>query len=351
MNSTCLCLQVIFLICMMQAWIGDSVYHRFPKCAFLAKGSPILFHKPTGIKPATKSHSRNEHKVSKIAKSASGLLDEDWEDVEARPRLSRVMDLIVRRVVTSRTKSHLNLNVTCFSPSTRKLLSGFLPNVNITFDELYFDKVQITGGATIQALGSDFKMLAFPLKPFFRQSRALKKPMEVYGEIYLTQEDVVESPAIRKTAQNLINILVQKALKMLPQFSEVLAVAVKRVAIQGKRLAFSGTVNTAVTNSIPFCVKTGLRIRESGHVVILDKPELVVNAGTALELKVPILASGEIEIDIGNSAKLERVEIDNGKIGVEARVLFSPVPPFAVSQTQQRAVYSYDLGSFLSEVW
>ncbi|CAM9106400.1 unnamed protein product, partial [Heterosigma akashiwo] len=95
---------------------------------------------------------------------ASGLLDEEWQDTEIRPRLSKLADRIVRRVVTSRTKSHLNLNVTCFSPSNRKMLSGFIPNVNITFDELYFDKLQITGGAKLQVMGADFKVLAFPVK-------------------------------------------------------------------------------------------------------------------------------------------------------------------------------------------
>lgn len=303
---------------------------------------------------------------------ASGLLDEEWQDTEIRPRLSKLADRIVRRVVTSRTKSHLNLNVTCFSPSNRKMLSGFIPNVNITFDELYFDKLQITGGAKLQVMGADFKVLAFPVKwllgrlgaPARPLLRALKRPLEVYVEGALTAADLRASPAVRRTAQTLLRLLAERALRDRPLLlsSEVVAVAVRDVQVSQGSLAFDGVLNTAVTySSIPFRIRTGLVVKnrwnknaeaDQGHVIALKDPELVINYRTPYALTVPVLTyGGDIDIDIGESAKIEDLEITEEGVALRARVLFSNVAPFRVGPQPRRALYAYDLGAFLSETW
>mmetsp|Transcript_24334 Transcript_24334/g.33637 ORF Transcript_24334/g.33637 Transcript_24334/m.33637 type:complete len:391 (+) Transcript_24334:155-1327(+) len=358
--------------------------------------SPLLFaagfinqqacHQPCwyGI-PGAKTH-LNTHNINPLiaggaqllrlgdihTSKASGLLDEEWQDTEIRPRLSKLADRIVRRVVTSRTKSHLNLNVTCFSPSNRKMLSGFIPNVNITFDELYFDKLQITGGAKLQVMGADFKVLAFPVKwllgrlgaPARPLLRALKRPLEVYVEGALTAADLRASPAVRRTAQTLLRLLVERALRDRPLLlsSEVVAVAVRDVQVSQGSLAFDGVLNTAVTySSIPFRIRTGLVVKnrwnknaeaDQGHVIALKDPELVINYRTPYALTVPVLTyGGDIDIDIGESAKIEDLEITEEGVALRARVLFSNVAPFRVGPQPRRALYAYDLGAFLSETW
>lgn len=89
--------------------------------------------------------------------------------------------------------------------------------------------------------------------------------------------------------------------------------------------------------------------QQDGHIVYLDTPELVLNPQAPLPVKVPLGSIRVFDVDIGDNARIERIEIDD-KLGVSitARTLITPAPPFLVTDVGKRAAFLYDVGAFLS---
>jgi len=331
------------------------IFH--PQEAFLTsastrwRGQDVLKSKHRPVFPGSlQQRTQQQKKFSAIKLSKVGISSLQREDLKIRPRFSRLVEWIVRSAVTARTKSYRNLRVTCFSPSTVKLLTGYLPKIKISFDELHVQGLQITGGADLQSIGAEFKVAAFPLK-IFKKIRALKRPLELHGKVQLLREDIEKSTAIRKVTQNLIDKILSQASKTLPQLGDVVSIIVQKVSTSQQGLHFTGILNSAITSAIPFTIATGLRFEGNGHVLILDKPELSLNNGSPLEIKIPILASGDIGIDIGKNAKLEEVRLGDGGVMIKARFLFSPLSqPLSGNVLEEKALYFYDVGSFLCGV-
>jgi len=231
-------------------------------------------------------------------------------------------------------------------------LSGYLPNIKISFDELYFKGLQITGGADLQTIGADFKVGAFLLKQF-RKNRALKNPFALQGRISLTQEDIEKSPAIRQGIQTIVDTILGRLTKSVPQITNGIRVHVEKVSTAEKGLYFSGIFYTAITKSIPFSFRTNFKVTGNGHILVLEKPQLSVNKGSYTQIKLPthIAPAGDICICIGDSASLESIEVDVEKVTIEARLLFSAVPILSFAAAQQMTTCTYDVGSVLSNIW
>lgn len=89
--------------------------------------------------------------------------------------------------------------------------------------------------------------------------------------------------------------------------------------------------------------------KQDGHIVYLDNPELVLNPDAPLPVKVPLGSIRAFDVDIGDNARIERIEIDD-RLGVSitARTLITPAPPFHVTDVGKRAAFLYDLGAFFS---
>uniref|UniRef100_A0A7S2V2K7 Uncharacterized protein n=1 Tax=Fibrocapsa japonica TaxID=94617 RepID=A0A7S2V2K7_9STRA len=256
-----------------------------------------------------------------------------------RPFCAKFANWIGKRIIKSRSRYVSKLSVSVASDSNIQVLSGNLKSIEVSFDQLFFEKWQVTGGGYLQILGLNLKLTAF----VFTWLRKLKKPFELYSEVVLTQSDLINSPALRDVAQVILNGVLSRALDR-----SLLSVKVRKVSIVDNRIAFYGIANSAVTGSIPFTVWTGLQLKDNGHVISLDQLEVSTNPNTWLEMTVPVYSLGPIDIDLGENAKIERLTIENRKVLVGARAVISTVPPFQVAQVEKRATYHYDLGKFLS---
>lgn len=82
----------------------------------------------------------------------------------------------------------------------------------------------------------------------------------------------------------------------------------------------------------------------------LDNPELVLTpSAPLLPVKVPLGSIRALDVDIGDNARIERIEIDDRRgVSVTARTLITPAPPFLVTDVGKRAAFLYDLGAFFS---
>lgn len=111
-----------------------------------------------------------------------------------------------------------------------------------------------------------------------------------------------------------------------------------------------GTASIAESeDGMPFTLLTGVGLAGDGHIVYLDNPELVLNPDAPLPVKVPLGSIRAFDVDIGDNARIERIEIDDRLgVSVTARTLITPAPPFHVTDVGKRAAFLYDLGAFFS---
>jgi hypothetical protein len=118
-----------------------------------------------------------------------------------------------------------------------------------------------------------------------RRLNVLRRPFEIFGRYLLTQRDVQDSKLIR----DLIQLLVNNVLKALfPSLHlTFFDVSVDGVRLTGEKLAIHGTANIAESeNGVSFALLTGVGLAGDGHILYLDKPELVLNPESKLPVKV-----------------------------------------------------------------
>ena len=123
-----------------------------------------------------------------------------------------------------------------------------------------------------------------------------------------------------------------------------------QVRIRDGKLAIMGTASIAeAEDGMPFTLLTGVGLAGDGHIVYLDSPELVLNPEAPLPIKVPLGTIRAFDVDIGDNARIERIEIDDRLgVSVTARTLITPAPPFLVTDVGKRAAFLYDVGAFFS---
>jgi hypothetical protein len=217
-----------------------------------------------------------------------------------------------------------------------------------------------------------------------RRLNVIRKPFEIFGEYVLTQQDVSNSKLIRDLIQALVNTVLRALFPSL--HLTFFDVAVDSVRITNHKLAIHGTANIAESaGGMPFVLLTGVGLAGEGHVIYLDKPELILNPEAKLPVKVrgergssgslpwrrvflegvgltmcasvrsrqvPLGSIRAFDVDIGDNARIEEIVIDDDVgVTIKARTLITPAPPFQVSDVGKRAAFLYDLGAFLSSFW
>jgi hypothetical protein len=198
----------------------------------------------------------------------------------------------------------------------------------------------------MEITGLNIRLLALLLA---RRLSLIRKPFEVCGEYVLTQQDVSASKLIRDMVQLLVNNVLRTLFPSL--HLTFFDVSIDSVRISPRRkLAVHGTANVAESASgMPFTLLTGVGLAGDGHIVYLDDPELVLNPKAPLPVKVPLGSIRAFDVDIGDNARIERLEIDEARgVTVTARTLITPAPPFQVTDVGKRAAFLYDMGAFFS---
>lgn len=95
------------------------------------------------------------------------------------PLWSRFLVWFFERVITSRANLVEGLQVNVDARSNREAMSGLLQSVGITFNHLELETLQISGGARMNIIGLDLKVMTLLWKRF----NSFKKPFEV-RELY-----------------------------------------------------------------------------------------------------------------------------------------------------------------------
>lgn len=220
------------------------------------------------------------------------------------------------------------------------------PSSQAKFNLIVLENLQISGGGRIEITGLNIRLLALLLA---RRLSLIRRPFEVWGQYVLTQQDVSASKLIRDMVQLLVNNVLRTLFPSL--HLTFFDVSIDSVQISPlRKLAVYGTANIAESDAgMPFTLLTGVGLAGDGHIVYLDKPELVLNPQTTLPVKVPLGSIRAFDVDIGDNARIESLEIDDIRgVSVTARTLITPAPPFQVTDMGKRAAFMYDMGAFFS---
>jgi len=254
--------------------------------------------------------------------------------------LARFVSWILKKIVQAKTKFVEGL-VVSISASNRQILRGKVDTVEMKFDKIALgQQIEITGGGRLIIQGLDLRMRRF----LFERLQSLRKPYRIYGDFLLTQSDIVNSKFIRSLIQLLVNTILERVL----QASEILSVSIRKVTIRNRRLFAQGSVSSSVASSniINFEVSTGAGVRSNGRVIYLKDIQVVLNPDSVLRAAVPILLTTPIDVDIGESCRLENFVIANKSIWLRAVSIISP--DLSVNENPSIALYRYDLAALLS---
>ena len=132
----------------------------------------------------------------------------------------------------------------------------------------------------------------------------------------------------------------------------MLGIEIQRVTIRDRRINVFGVTNIPSTRTrVPFEVSTGAGVKASGQVVFLRDIQVVLNPQTYLQSPpIPVMLNSEVTVDLGEDCAVQSLVITNKKVWVKATSTISPVAPFAVTSTQSKGAYRYDLAALLSSI-
>jgi len=254
--------------------------------------------------------------------------------------LARFVSWILKKIVQAKTKFVEGLEVSIGSASNRQILRGKVDTVEMKFDKIAFGQIFVTGGGRLIIQGLDLRMRRF----LFERLQSLRKPYRIYGDFLLTQSDIVNSKFIRNLIQLLVNTILERVL----QASEILSVSIRKVTIRNRRLFAQGSVSSSVASSniINFEVSTGAGVRSNGRVIYLKDIQVVLNPDSVLRAAVPILLTTPIDVDLGESCRIENFVIANKSVWLRAVSIISP--DLSVNENPSIALYRYDLAALLS---
>ena len=274
--------------------------------------------------------------------------EEEEEVVVDRPKkpiLTTLVELLASKLVRKTARRVSGLDIDVGARSNGDVLAGNLPRVKAKFNRIVLESIQVSGGGRMEITGLNIRLLALLLA---RRLSVIRRPFEIFGQYVLTQQDVSASKLIRDMIQLLVNNVLRTLFPSL--HLTFFDVSIDHVRISNQKLAILGTANIAESDGgMPFTLLTGVGLAGDGHIVYLDNPELVLNPDAPLPVKVPLGSIRAFDVDIGDNARIERIEIDD-RLGVSitARTLITPAPPFQVTNVGKRAAFLYDLGAFFS---
>jgi hypothetical protein len=267
-------------------------------------------------------------------------------DPNRRRIASRAMHWLITRVLEMRTTFVTGLKVHIYSKSNRRVMLGRVSALVIAFEKINFGQIWITGGGTFFFRGLELKMRRF----LFQDLQSLRKPYELYMDLIFTQSDVVNSRFFRNVFQNLADTILRKTLQTLPQTKDLMRMEIKRVTTRARKIFVAGTADFASRAAIvPFEISLGAGVKGGGQVVYLRDIEVVFNPDSVLRTTVPIILTSPIDVDIGDSSRIDSLVISGQQVWLRAKVDITPLQQFAVVPVVSKAMYRYDISNVLSK--
>lgn len=248
--------------------------------------------------------------------------------------------LIIQRILIVTSKSATGLSVELTNSTTLDVIRGNLKHVEIKFDKVYYDLIQITGGGTLLVDGIDLKMrsLLFIERAFLRRSYNLS------AEFNLTPSDVINSKLFRDWIQLLVDSIVAA------NFNNQGRSRIYKVTISARRIHVYGDLITSIplTPSIPWQFSTAVGVRPNKQVVYLCNMSMIFNQDSPLRFQTPLLLSELFDVDLGENFFVNDLVISNQSIYIRANCKIWNCDRFAVAPVIKRGLYRYDLSDILS---
>jgi len=268
-------------------------------------------------------------------------------DRRQRPFWAHVTKVVLRRAVLARARSAIGLRVDVDALSNRNALRGKMDEITMEFEQVFFDRVQVSGGGRMRILGLDVSVFS-AFTSLFSKWR-LRRPFDVQLECTLNAVDVANSAALRRLMQLLVNTVLMNGLPDVLGDSFAVG-AVETIALKSDgRLVLRGKVTSAVSLAPqPFAVVADLNTRRGGHILEMRRTDLLLNPGEPNELLIPIPPSASLDVDIGDNACIERLSIGSDTIDLAIRSTIFPAKPFLVHTAEKHALFNVDFSSFLS---
>lgn len=181
---------------------------------------------------------------------------------KTQPILSRVLAWVVHKVVVSKTEFVSGLKIKVQSYSSMDIIRGKINLVDMTFDKICFGSLYVSGGGKISVSGLDVRMRRL----FFKENtqQTFRKSYEIFGDLLLTQADIVNSKIIRNLIQLLVNTVVSHVFagpsqqKYASIGGAAVPVTIRRVSIINRRIVASGEaiLGNNVFSALTFEVST-----------------------------------------------------------------------------------------------
>lgn len=288
-------------------------------------------------------------------KSSFNELD-NFCDIKYRPvALARWLSGLLRGLVISRTTYISGLNIVVLAARNLAIARGRVNTIEMKFDKIIFNDVYVSGGGRLIIKGLNLRMRRF----LFRRKQSIRKPYVLYCDLLFTQLDIIKSAFIRGLIQLLVDTILARV------FDQTLAVgidakslvsaSINKVTIKARRIYAQGTAqflkyqNNGV-GSVDFEISTGAGIRGEGQVLYLRNINVLLNPNGAFPTEIPIKTVAPIDVDLGDDFRIESLVIANKNIWIRAASIISPMQPFAVVESTNKALYKYDLSALLSSL-
>ena len=258
--------------------------------------------------------------------------------------LARAITWIIRRVILLRTEYVSGLAVRVMD-SNRNLIQGKVNKLEMSFDAMHYKDIRVSGGKLVIE-GLELRMRRFLFG--FGNRLSLRRPYRIYGDFLLTRDDIVNSPLIKNLFQLLLNTIFQRVLSL---SSSVVSADIHKVSILNRRIYATGDVNTfGDLGKVGFEVSFGIGIRREGRVIYLKDMEVALNPDSVLRTSVPIIPTTPIDVDVGDSCRIENLVVTNQNVWVRAVSVISPELSNNASSKSDIAFYKYDIANLLSRI-
>lgn len=282
-----------------------------------------------------------------------------WLRRPIRPRiLPSFVARLLKQIVISRSEFVSGLRLKINSGSSLDIVMGKISDIEMKFEKICYGSLLISGGGSLYIRELQLRTRRF----LFGVDQPLRKPYKIYGDLQLTQSDIVNSKLFRHGIQLLVNTIMEKVSKDIIRSlaftvnnKNLLQVSITRVSIRNRRIHAYGEINTVMGNStvasLPFEVSTSAAVRDN-HVIFLRDIAVVLNPDNILlRTNIPIFSTTPIDVDIGDDCYIEAFVIGDRHIWLRAEVNIYPhVTPFDVAPITKKALYHYDVATFLSKL-
>lgn len=334
--------------------------------------------------------SPSKEEVTELLKFS--VLDEgEEEDVFAQktrpPLIARIAEFVLTQIITQKSEFIQGLSMKVISPTNRQIMRGKVQYLEMKFDQIHTfnGDLWVTGGGRLLIQGLDLRMRRF----LFQNKQSLRAPYRIFGDLLLTQNDIINSPMIRSMIQQISTTILENVLSSTfgwngsssssssgngnSNSNNILSIVIGKVLIRSRRIVVQGEVSMGLVSMglgiddaatiIAFEVSTGAGVRNDGQVVYLKDIQVTLNPDSTLRTNVPLLLSMPIDVDIGDHFRIQNLVIANTKVWIRAASIISPpstlkqsdkgrVINIVSSQGEEKklAMYKYDLSVLLSKI-